>query len=145
MSQEDFTPHQQKIIKRYYDNIDTIALQRLADLREMGHLVPADLVLLDDRARNSYACDGREADGHARTEHRQPARARAGDGLLPPSKTVLAAGVTTARHGLKNSRTRAGSAGAAGGVRWGRGLGRVPCAGAAELGEGSLRGRRGAR
>jgi hypothetical protein len=28
----DFTPHQQKIIKRYYDNQDTLALQRLADL-----------------------------------------------------------------------------------------------------------------
>jgi hypothetical protein len=28
----DFTPHQQKIIKRYYDNQDTIARQRLAEL-----------------------------------------------------------------------------------------------------------------
>jgi hypothetical protein len=28
----DFTPHQQKIIKRYYDNQDTLALQRLAEL-----------------------------------------------------------------------------------------------------------------
>jgi hypothetical protein len=28
----DYTTHQQKIIKRYYDNIDTIALQRLAEL-----------------------------------------------------------------------------------------------------------------
>jgi hypothetical protein len=28
----DYTANQQKIIKRYYDNIDTIALQRLADL-----------------------------------------------------------------------------------------------------------------
>lgn len=28
----DYTAHQQKIIKRYYDNLDTIALQRLADL-----------------------------------------------------------------------------------------------------------------
>lgn len=28
----DFTPHQQKIIKRYYDNIDTLKLQRLAEL-----------------------------------------------------------------------------------------------------------------
>jgi len=27
----DFTPHQQKIIKRYYDNLDTIQLQRLAE------------------------------------------------------------------------------------------------------------------
>jgi hypothetical protein len=29
---QDFTPHQQKIIKRYYDNLDTISLQRLAEL-----------------------------------------------------------------------------------------------------------------
>ena len=29
---QDFTPHQQKIIKRYYDNLDSIQLQRLAQL-----------------------------------------------------------------------------------------------------------------
>ena len=29
---QDFTPHQQKIIKRYYDNQDTIQRQRLAEL-----------------------------------------------------------------------------------------------------------------
>jgi hypothetical protein len=28
----DFTPYQQKIIKRYYDNLDTLALQRLAEV-----------------------------------------------------------------------------------------------------------------
>ncbi len=28
----DFSAHQQKIIKRYYDNMDTIASQRLAEL-----------------------------------------------------------------------------------------------------------------
>ena len=28
----DFTPYQQKIIKRYYDNQDTIQAQRLAEL-----------------------------------------------------------------------------------------------------------------
>jgi hypothetical protein len=32
MSQKDFTPHQQKIIQRYYDNQDVIQLQRLAEL-----------------------------------------------------------------------------------------------------------------
>ena len=32
MAKQDFTPYQQKIIKRYYDNQDTIALQRLAEL-----------------------------------------------------------------------------------------------------------------
>ena len=29
---KDYTPHQQKIIKRYYDNSDTIQLQRLSEL-----------------------------------------------------------------------------------------------------------------
>ncbi len=32
MSRQDFTPHQQKIIKRYYDNLDTLQLQRLATM-----------------------------------------------------------------------------------------------------------------
>jgi hypothetical protein len=36
----DFTPYQQKIIKRYYDNLDTLALQRLAEL--VGELYLAD-------------------------------------------------------------------------------------------------------
>lgn len=29
---QDFTPYQQKIIKRYYDNQDVLQLQRLAEL-----------------------------------------------------------------------------------------------------------------
>jgi hypothetical protein len=28
----DYTPYQQKIIKRYYNNLDTVKLQRLAEL-----------------------------------------------------------------------------------------------------------------
>ena len=32
MSREDFSPHQQKIIKRYYNNQDGIQRQRLAEL-----------------------------------------------------------------------------------------------------------------
>jgi hypothetical protein len=32
MSQKDYTPYQQKIIRRYYDNQDTLQLQRLAEL-----------------------------------------------------------------------------------------------------------------
>jgi hypothetical protein len=28
----DLTPHQQKIVKRYYDNLDTIKLARLSEL-----------------------------------------------------------------------------------------------------------------
>jgi hypothetical protein len=36
----DFTPYQQKIIKRYYDNQDAIQLQRLAEL--VGELYLAE-------------------------------------------------------------------------------------------------------
>ena len=32
MGMQDYSAHQQKIIKRYYENIDQIALQRLAEL-----------------------------------------------------------------------------------------------------------------
>jgi hypothetical protein len=32
MADKDYTPHQQKIIKRYYDNQDTLGRQRLAEL-----------------------------------------------------------------------------------------------------------------
>ena len=32
MGMEDYTKHQQKIIKRYYQNIDQIAWQRLSEL-----------------------------------------------------------------------------------------------------------------
>lgn len=32
MGMENFSAHQQKIIKRYYDNQDTILLQRLSEL-----------------------------------------------------------------------------------------------------------------
>ena len=32
MGMDDFSAHQQKIIKRYYDNQDTILIQRLAEL-----------------------------------------------------------------------------------------------------------------
>jgi hypothetical protein len=40
MAQQDYSPHQQKIIKRYYDNQDTIQRQRLADL--VGELYLAE-------------------------------------------------------------------------------------------------------
>jgi hypothetical protein len=36
----DFTPYQQKIIKRYYNNLDTLAGQRLAEL--VGELYLAE-------------------------------------------------------------------------------------------------------
>ena len=42
---ENFTPHQQKIIKRYYQNIDKVSLQRLAEL-------VADLYLAEGKKRD---------------------------------------------------------------------------------------------
>ncbi len=32
MAERDYTPYQQKIIRRYYDNSDTLQLQRLSEL-----------------------------------------------------------------------------------------------------------------
>ena len=40
----DYSPYQQKIIQRYYDNYDTIGLQRLAELA-------TDLYLVDGKKR----------------------------------------------------------------------------------------------
>jgi hypothetical protein len=45
MGMEDYTKHQQKIIKRYYQNIDQIALQRLSEL-------VADLYLAEGKKRD---------------------------------------------------------------------------------------------
>lgn len=44
MGMQDFTRHQQKIIKRYYENIDQISLQRLSEL-------VADLYLVEGKKR----------------------------------------------------------------------------------------------
>jgi len=41
---QDFSKHQQKIIKRYYENIDQISLQRLSEL-------VADLYLAEGKKR----------------------------------------------------------------------------------------------
>jgi hypothetical protein len=32
MAEKDYSPYQEKIIKRYYDNLDTVSSQRLAEL-----------------------------------------------------------------------------------------------------------------
>lgn len=40
MTERNYSPHQQKIIKRYYDNLDTLQLQRLAEL--VGELYLAE-------------------------------------------------------------------------------------------------------
>ena len=45
MGMQDFSRHQQKIIKRYYENIDQISLQRLSEL-------VADLYLAEGKKRD---------------------------------------------------------------------------------------------
>lgn len=45
MGMENYTPHQQKIIKRYYENIDQVAWQRLSEL-------VADLYLAEGKKRD---------------------------------------------------------------------------------------------
>jgi hypothetical protein len=45
MGMENYTPHQQKIIKRYYDNIDQVAWQRLSEM-------VADLYLAEGKKRD---------------------------------------------------------------------------------------------
>ncbi|MFM8273961.1 MAG: hypothetical protein ACKODX_16745 [Gemmata sp.] len=45
MGMENYTPHQQKIIKRYYDNMDQVAWQRLSEL-------VADLYLSEGKKRD---------------------------------------------------------------------------------------------
>lgn len=44
MGMDNFSPHQQKIIKRYYENLDGISLQRLSEL-------VADLYLAEGKKR----------------------------------------------------------------------------------------------
>jgi hypothetical protein len=45
MGMENYSPHQQKIIKRYYENIDQVAWQRLSEL-------VADLYLAEGKKRD---------------------------------------------------------------------------------------------
>jgi len=54
MGMQDYTAHQQKIIKRYYENIDQIALQRLAEL--VGDLYLATGKKRDKVWESAVAC-----------------------------------------------------------------------------------------
>ena len=45
MADRDYSPHQQKIIRRYYENFDAIKSQRLSDLA-------ADLYLAEGKKRD---------------------------------------------------------------------------------------------
>ena len=67
MGMQDYTKHQQKIIKRYYQNIDQISLQRLSEL-------VADLYLAEGKKRerlweSAAACMQKLGVPAARVEH----------------------------------------------------------------------------
>jgi hypothetical protein len=67
MGMQDFSRHQQKIIKRYYENIDQISLQRLSEL-------VADLYLAEGKKRDKLwqsaaACMEKLGVAPARIDH----------------------------------------------------------------------------
>ena len=53
MAEQNYSPYQQKIIKRYYDNSDTVHRQRLADL--VGELYLAEGKKKDKLWKNAAA------------------------------------------------------------------------------------------
>jgi hypothetical protein len=63
----DYTPYQQKIIKRYYNNQDTIQLQRLADL--VGELYLATGKKLDRAWQGAAAAMLKLGLPQARVDH----------------------------------------------------------------------------
>ncbi len=50
----DLTPHQQKIVKRYYNNLDAVKLQRLQEL-------VTELYLAEGKKRTKYWNDAKKA------------------------------------------------------------------------------------
>ncbi|HMC64767.1 MAG TPA: hypothetical protein VKI65_07495 [Gemmataceae bacterium] len=67
MAQKDYTPHQQKIIKRYYDSQDTIQHQRLAEL--VSELYLAEGKKLERLWQNAAAAMQKLAVPQARIDH----------------------------------------------------------------------------
>lgn len=67
MGMQDYTAHQQKIIKRYYENIDQIALQRLAEL--VGDLYLATGKKRDKVWESAVACMRKLGVPQARIDH----------------------------------------------------------------------------
>jgi len=64
---QDFTRHQQKIIKRYYENIDQISLQRLSEL--VAELYLASGKKRDKLWESAVACMGKLGIPTARIDH----------------------------------------------------------------------------
>jgi len=50
----DLTPYQQKIVKRYYDNLDTVSLQRLSEL--VGELYLSEGKKLERTWKQAASC-----------------------------------------------------------------------------------------
>ena len=67
MGMQDYSPHQQKIIKRYYENIDQISLQRLAEL--VGDLYLATGKKKDKAWESAAACMTKLGVPQARIDH----------------------------------------------------------------------------
>ncbi len=67
MGTQDFSPNQQKIIKRYYENIDQISLQRLAEV--VGDLYLATGKKKDKAWESAAACMQKLGVVQARIDH----------------------------------------------------------------------------
>jgi hypothetical protein len=67
MSMQNYSPHQQKIIKRYYENIDQISLQRLSEV--VGDLYLAEGKKREKLWQTAAACMEKLGVPAARIEH----------------------------------------------------------------------------
>ena len=67
MADKDYTPYQQKIIKRYYDNQGTLGTQRLADL--VGELYLAEGKKRERLWKNAAAAMERLGVAKSRIDH----------------------------------------------------------------------------
>ena len=67
MAEKNYTPYQDKIIKRYYDNADTLQRQRLADL--VGELYLAEGKKKDRLWQNAAAAMQKLGVPQSRIDH----------------------------------------------------------------------------
>jgi hypothetical protein len=67
MAEKNYTPYQDKIIKRYYDNADTLHRQRLADL--VGELYLAEGKKKDKLWQNAAAAMQKLGVPQSRIDH----------------------------------------------------------------------------
>lgn len=67
MANKDYSPYQEKIIKRYYENSDTLGRQRLADL--VGELYLAEGKKKDKLWQNAAAAMAKLGVPQSRIDH----------------------------------------------------------------------------